>query len=51
MKKCTSCHREVTSDYVEFKCPKCGKETIVRCLNCRKLVTPYVCPKCKFEGP
>lgn len=51
MKKCTSCKREVTDDYVEFKCPKCGKEIIIRCLHCRKLVAPYVCTKCGFEGP
>jgi len=50
MKVCSSCNKEVTTDYVEFKCPKCGKEKIIRCENCRKTVKTYKC-KCGFEGP
>jgi Zn-ribbon RNA-binding protein len=51
MMKCTSCKREVTDDYVKFKCPQCGKNTIVRCMKCRDTVTPYVCDECGFTGP
>ncbi|MGC8662743.1 MAG: zinc finger domain-containing protein [Candidatus Micrarchaeia archaeon] len=49
-KVCTSCGK-LTSKYVEFKCPKCGEETIIRCMHCRETYTKYKCPKCGFEGP
>ncbi|NYZ79849.1 DUF1610 domain-containing protein [Candidatus Micrarchaeota archaeon] len=51
MQKCSSCKREVTDDYVKFKCPKCGKSVIVRCMKCRDNVIPYTCGECGFEGP
>ena len=51
MIKCSSCKREVTSDYIKFKCPKCGKSTITRCAKCRETVTGYVCEECGFSGP
>ena len=49
-KSCVSCGR-LTSDYTEFKCPKCGKETIIRCLHCREIGNRYICKECEFEGP
>ncbi|MDD5148252.1 MAG: zinc finger domain-containing protein [Candidatus ainarchaeum sp.] len=51
MKTCSTCNREVVSDYVEFKCPQCGKERIIRCLHCRKTAKTYKCPECGFIGP
>ncbi|MBN2067287.1 MAG: RNA-binding protein [Candidatus Diapherotrites archaeon] len=50
MKVCSTCNRE-SQDYVEFRCPKCGKTRIVRCENCRKTAKPYKCEECGFEGP
>ncbi|OYT27886.1 MAG: RNA-binding protein [Candidatus Altiarchaeales archaeon ex4484_96] len=50
-KKCTSCEKEVDERYTEFKCPKCGKETIVRCSSCRVLGVNYTCSACGFTGP
>lgn len=41
----------MTDDYVKFKCPKCGKSVIVRCMKCRDNVIPYTCGECGFEGP
>ncbi len=49
-KACVSCGR-LTSDYTEFKCPKCGKTTIIRCLHCREIGNRYICKECGFEGP
>ncbi|HDH41760.1 MAG TPA: DUF1610 domain-containing protein [Candidatus Altiarchaeales archaeon] len=51
MKRCTSCGREVSERYTEFKCPNCGKSTIIRCKSCRALGTKYVCDECGFVGP
>ncbi|MBU1121006.1 MAG: zinc finger domain-containing protein [archaeon] len=51
MKKCISCNKEVTRDFVEFKCPKCGKAGITRCFKCRSTSKVYKCPQCGFEGP
>ncbi len=48
--RCVSCHREVSDDFVRFKCPKCGHE-IIRCIECRERAVPWVCPNCGFEGP
>ncbi|MFH1586583.1 MAG: zinc finger domain-containing protein [Candidatus Diapherotrites archaeon] len=50
MKICTTCNKEVTGDYVEFKCPKCDKEIIIRCGHCRSTSKTYQC-SCGFEGP
>ena len=51
MKVCGACNREVTDDFVEFKCPSCGKSRIVRCEKCRQQAKPYKCEECGFEGP
>ncbi len=51
MKICTTCNKKVTRDYAEFRCPKCGKSNIVRCMHCREIVNTYTCPKCGFVGP
>ncbi len=34
-----------------FKCPACGKSTIVRTFNERQIVSQYRCPECGFTGP
>ncbi len=49
-KVCSSCGR-LSSQYVEFKCPKCGEGVITRCDECRMTYTRYRCDKCGFEGP
>lgn len=49
-KVCISCGR-LTSQYVEFKCPECGKSNIIRCSQCRETYVLYKCPDCSFEGP
>ncbi|MBR9690815.1 RNA-binding protein [Candidatus Woesearchaeota archaeon] len=50
---CSSCKKDVSNDTgnVSFKCPKCGKEDIIRCTHCRDIAAKYVCHSCKFEGP
>ena len=48
-KVCVSCGR-LTSEYTEFKCPKCGKTTIIRCAHCREISNVYKCSECGFEG-
>lgn len=50
MKKCISCNKTVTDDKTEFRCPSCGKETIIRCDHCKTTAKPYTCPNCGFEG-
>ena len=51
MKVCSICNKEVTTDYLEIKCPKCGNSRIVRCRACRKNAKPYKCNECGFVGP
>ncbi|MFA5125600.1 MAG: zinc finger domain-containing protein [archaeon] len=51
MKTCTSCNKVVTGKHSEFKCPSCGKSTIVRCEHCKQTSKTYVCKECEFEGP
>ena len=51
MKTCSTCNKAVMDDYIEFKCPKCGKAKIVRCKHCRETSKIYACPECGFEGP
>ena len=51
MKKCTTCNKVVTNEKTEFKCPDCGKETIIRCDSCKKSSKIYTCPGCGFVGP
>ncbi|MBN1377307.1 DUF1610 domain-containing protein [Candidatus Woesearchaeota archaeon] len=50
---CISCKKRITNDNgsVRFPCPGCGEYEIIRCSQCRKTSTKYVCPKCGFEGP
>ncbi|RLE79377.1 MAG: RNA-binding protein [Thermoprotei archaeon] len=50
---CTSCGHPIPpyERGVSFKCPNCGQATIWRCEKCRKLMNPYICPKCGFKGP
>ncbi|MBI5061435.1 MAG: DUF1610 domain-containing protein [Candidatus Aenigmarchaeota archaeon] len=51
--KCTSCHETLISEdnFTKFKCPSCGKTTVVRCGRCRKKGIFYSCKSCGFEGP
>ncbi|HLD42190.1 MAG TPA: zinc finger domain-containing protein [archaeon] len=51
--KCLSCGVSVDVDKacVEFPCPSCGKEKIVRCSKCKRLVNKYKCPGCGSAGP
>ena len=51
MKACMSCNKEVSGNYLEFKCPKCLKSNIVRCDHCRSMSKEYKCVNCGFEGP
>ncbi|MBN1502237.1 RNA-binding protein [Candidatus Woesearchaeota archaeon] len=50
---CISCKKRVTNvqGTAIFTCPNCGKYEIVRCIDCRKTVAKYTCPKCEFTGP
>ncbi len=50
---CTSCKVNVANQEgtAIFNCPACGKEEIVRCPQCRKIVAKYKCTSCGFEGP
>ncbi|MEA3430668.1 MAG: zinc finger domain-containing protein [Nanoarchaeota archaeon] len=50
---CSSCKKKIANltGSVNFKCPKCGKTTIIRCKHCRQIVAKYRCPECGFEGP
>lgn len=50
--KCISCNTKVDNSlgFVLFRCPNCGKENIIRCSHCRKIVAKYKC-SCGFEGP
>ncbi|HII16860.1 TPA: RNA-binding protein [Candidatus Woesearchaeota archaeon] len=50
---CISSKRRITNDTgaVQFPCPSCGKETIVRSKQAREIVAPYTCPSCGFTGP
>ena len=52
-KGCSSCKKKIVNDKgnVSFKCPKCAKQEIVRCSNCRSNAVKYKCPECSFEGP
>ncbi|MBU0636128.1 RNA-binding protein [Candidatus Micrarchaeota archaeon] len=50
VKTCTTCNREVSQDYVEFKCPD-GAGKVIRCYTCRKNARPYSCGKNEFIGP
>lgn len=51
--RCTNCGKNIETEdnWVEFPCPKCGKEIIFRCDRCKKLENTYKCSECKFVGP
>jgi len=51
--KCSSCNSDISvvPNSIIFKCPNCGKTTIVRCGKCRRMVVKYKCESCGFEGP
>lgn len=51
--QCTSCGVKIGSSgsWVEFACPSCTKERIVRCSRCKKIVNSYKCKSCEFVGP
>ncbi|MFH1445349.1 MAG: zinc finger domain-containing protein [Nanoarchaeota archaeon] len=51
--KCNSCGKRVEAEafWVEFACPSCGKEKIIRCEKCKKQGNQYKCSKCGFTGP
>jgi LSD1 subclass zinc finger protein len=50
---CTSCKSKLigTSGSVNFECPSCSKEEIVRCPSCRNDSIKYTCKNCSFVGP
>ncbi|MBN2423318.1 DUF1610 domain-containing protein [Candidatus Woesearchaeota archaeon] len=50
---CSSCKQRITNakGTAVFMCPNCGKQQIIRCIDCRKTVVKYKCPECGFEGP
>lgn len=50
-KRCQTCNKEVTDEFVEFSCPGCGEKKIVRCNICRKNNKEYSCKECGFTGP
>ncbi len=51
--RCVSCGKKVETEnfWVEFDCPNCSEEKIIRCERCRRLANVYKCGKCGFEGP
>lgn len=50
---CISCKTKIGNlvGSTKFKCPKCGKQDIIRCERCRRLGVKYICESCKFSGP
>ncbi|HID80441.1 MAG TPA: DUF1610 domain-containing protein [Ignisphaera sp.] len=50
---CSSCKRPIVpgEKAVALTCPNCGAVVLWRCYKCRKMVVPYRCPNCGFEGP
>ncbi|HLD57338.1 MAG TPA: zinc finger domain-containing protein [archaeon] len=50
---CNSCGVSVAVDtsWIEFDCPSCGKEKIVRCGKCKRMINKYKCAGCGFSGP
>ncbi|MBR9707544.1 MAG: RNA-binding protein [Candidatus Diapherotrites archaeon] len=50
-KTCVSCKKTVYQKYVEFPCPKCAKNKVIRCEHCRALSNEYTCTECGFVGP
>lgn len=50
---CSTCKTHVMArdNFVQFDCPECGEERIVRCRSCKNISNRYVCSKCGFSGP
>jgi len=50
---CLSCGKRIEAErfWVEFPCPSCGKEKIIRCEKCKGMENKYTCKKCGFTGP
>lgn len=50
---CVSCKKNITNQKgsVQFQCPQCIKQTLVRCSHCRETAIRYKCPQCGFTGP
>jgi len=50
---CSSCKKKTINikGTARFKCPKCGKNDIIRCRGCRVIAAKYTCPSCGFTGP
>ncbi|HLC36527.1 MAG TPA: zinc finger domain-containing protein [archaeon] len=51
VKVCVTTNKEVTSEYIEFKCPGCLKANIVRSRIAKRKAAPYNCTECGFLGP
>ncbi len=53
MKMDNASNQSVANDAgsVQFPCPDCGEETIVRSRHSREIVVRYTCSKCGFTGP
>ena len=51
--RCSSCGKEVEAEqnWVEFDCPACSKDHIIRCQKCKEMGNKYACKKCSFVGP
>ena len=51
--RCTSCNTAIKGikGATIFKCPNCGKQDIVRCEHCRRIVAKYKCLNCGNSGP
>ncbi|HIH08194.1 MAG TPA: hypothetical protein HA237_02365 [Candidatus Diapherotrites archaeon] len=51
MKICSTTNTQVIGDFVEFRCPGCFEEWIVRSHKARATSKTYTCKKCGFVGP
>lgn len=51
MKVCSSCNKQVVSDFIEFPNPGNLKTKIVRCAHCRESAKTYTAPGASFVGP
>ena len=53
IKRCSSCGKRIEAEdnWVEFQCPGCAKQQIIRCEKCKSTMVQYECAKCGFTGP
>lgn len=51
--RCSSCGTNLISEegWVQFDCPSCAGQKVVRCKMCRKGKKAYSCKACGFKGP